>query len=635
MGEDERHVDQHTAPDTIDLRDYLRVLARQWRIVAGITIVVVTVALVSSFLQTPVYESSSEVAIEPVRSGSDAALEDLLLRDEIVETERRVITSRNVTDRVIAELGLDMSSAELLDRVSVRAIPNTRVVTISATSTDPQWAAAVANSFATSYLDYRRDRALDEVTAARSNLSERARELQEEIDAIEAELGPSGADAATLSPDDQSLVAQRDALAQQVAQIAIQLAALDPGGGAIRGGGEILVPAEPTNSPVSPRPLRTGVLALVLGLMLGVGAAFLRDHFDDAIRGEDDVKRATEGQPIVGRITSWDDEAADQKLITLVDPFAANSEEFQALAANVRFALLSRAGRHATVRDRDERPAGRSIAVTSSGQAEGKTTVAGNLAVAAAAAGRRVILVGADLRKPTMARRFGLPDGAGLTDALVNAAELTDGEKLAAHLVDVGIPRLRLLPAGSIPPNPTELLASSQMAWLHDSLAGMADLVVYDTPPILPVADTLELAHHADLTFIVVRAELCHRRDLSHAVERLHGVGAEVGGIVLNGLSSGRGGYGYGGYYGYGRQGTDEYRPRTVDEDRATGEQEAGASFSAVRVRQPSRGQSRSRPDSAPPPPGQPQPPDEAAGDAGTSGLEHDDDLDTWLFRNR
>ena len=603
-----------TAPDTIDLRDYLRVLARQWRLIAALTTIVLAFAVTTAMLQTPVYESSVEVAIEPVRSGSDAALEDLLLRDEIVETERRVITSVNVTSRVIEDLGLDMTSPQLLRQVSVRAIPNTRVVTISATDTDPAWAAAVANSFATSYLDYRRDRALDEVTAARTNLNQRSQEIQQEIDAIERELGPTTTTGG-LSPDDEALAAQRDALAQQIAQIAIQLASLDPGAEAIRGGGEILVPAEPATAPVSPRPLRTGVLALVLGLMLGVGAAFLRDHFDDVIRTEDDVKRAAEGMPIVGRLTAWDDPAADQKLITLVDPFAANSEEFGALAANVRFALLSRSGRHSTGDGR----AGRSVSITSSGPGEGKTTVAGNLAVAAASAGRRVILIGADLRKPTMARRFGLPDGAGLTDALVNAADLTDPDKLAAHLVDVGIPRLRVLPAGSIPPNPTELLASAQMSWLHDSLCEMADLVVYDSPPVLPVADTLELAHQADLTFLVARAELCHRRELQHAIERLQGVGADVGGVIVNGVTGGRTGYGYGyGSYGYGRPGTDEYRPRTSDGGPSPSSETFSARSGATATTPEPTADEKTRTNE----------PD--ADDA--SGI---DDLDNWLFKNR
>ncbi len=603
------------APDTIDLRDYLRVLQRQWRLISGITLGVVAVALVASFLQTPTYESTAELAIEPVRSGSDAALEDLLLRDEIVETERRVITSTNVTSRVIEDVGLDMTASELLRQVEVRAIPNTRVVTISATDTDPVWAAEVANSFAASYLDYRRDRALDEVTAARTNLTQRAEELQDEIDEIDRQLRPGGA-----ADDDQGLVAQRDALAQQLAQIAIQLASLDPGSEAIRGGGEILVPAEPATSPVSPRPLRTGVLALVLGLMLGVGAAFLRDHFDDVIRTEDDVKRAAEGHAIVGRLTTWDDPAADQKLITLVDPFAANSEEFQALAANVRFALLSRSGRHT---QQSDGPAGRSVAITSPGPAEGKTSVAGNLAVAAASAGRRVILVGADLRKPTLARRFGLPDGAGLTDALVNAADLSDQQKLAAYLIDVGIPRLRVLPAGSIPPNPTELLASAQMAWLHESLATMADLVVYDTPPTLPVADTLELSSYADLTFVVARAEICHRRELHHAVERLEAVGTEIGGVIVNGMATGRAGYGYG-YGGYGRTGTDEYRPRVPVRDRPAADDD----FSAVRVA-PAAGDAPD--DEGGDAPSADTPSTQDATDAAPAG----DDLDTWLFKNR
>ena len=119
-----------SAPDTIDLRDYVRVLARQWRLIAGITVTVLAVAVATSLLQTPIYESSVEIAIEPVRSGADAALEDLLLRDEIVETERRVITSTNVTSRVIEDVGLDMPSSQLLNQVSVRAIPNLSLIHI-------------------------------------------------------------------------------------------------------------------------------------------------------------------------------------------------------------------------------------------------------------------------------------------------------------------------------------------------------------------------------------------------------------------------------------------------------------------------------------------------------------------------
>lgn len=619
-----------TAPDTIDLRDYLRVLARQWRLIAGLTVVVVSVALAASLVQTPVYESTAEVAIEPVRSGSDAVLEDLLLRDEIVETERRIITSSAVAERVVADLGTNIEPRRVLEMVSVRAIPNTRVVTIAATSTDRDLAAAVANSFAASYLDYRRDRALDDITAARTNLDQRARELQAQIDDLDREIGP-GTSTGSLSPDDQALVSQREALAQQLAQVTVQLASLDPGTEAVRGGGEVLVPAVAEDAPVSPKPLRTGVLALVLGLMLGVGAAFLRDHFDDMIRDEDDVVRASGGETVVGRVTAWDDPAADQKLITLVDPFASTSEEFHALAANVRFALLSRSGRHA--RPDGSAPAGRSIAVTSAGQGEGKTSTAGNLAVAAAGSGRRVIVVDADLRKPTLARRFGLPDGVGLTDVLVNAADLADREKVADHLIDIGIPRLRVLPAGSIPPNPTELLASNQMAWLHDTLASMADLVIYDSPPVLPVADTLELAHHADLTFVVTRTEVCHRRELTHTLERLARVGAEVGGIVVNGLQLGRSryGYGYGGYGRYGREAADEYRPR----------READSWDPAAAAQAPSP-ESRGDVPSGPGPvrvTGTRRPASDTEGQGtGPAGQDESgtsDDFDTWLFPQR
>ena len=147
-----------------------------------------------------------------------------------------------------------------------------------------------------------------------------------------------------------------------------------------------------------------------------------------------------------------------------------------------------------------------------------------------------MILVDADMRQPTLSRRFGIPPGRGVSDLLVDADTVVgpDGmvaqDHLVEHLADVGLAHLRILPAGTVPPNPTELLASAQMRMLHERLRSVADLVIYDSPPLLPVADTLELSSYVDAVLLVVRTEACGRRELGDAIERLDAVGAPSAG---------------------------------------------------------------------------------------------------------
>jgi Mrp family chromosome partitioning ATPase len=153
---------------------------------------------------------------------------------------------------------------------------------------------------------------------------------------------------------------------------------------------------------------------------------------------------------------------------------------------------------------------------------------------------------------------------------LVDASQLSSPDRIASYLVDIGIPRLRVLPGGTVPPNPTELLASPQMTWLHACLIGMADLIIYDTPPVLPVADTLQLAGHVDTCIVVARTTKARRRELQAATERLDGIGANVAGFVINDVSHGKRssyGYGYGAKYGYR---PTEYRPRDEGETPAS-----------------------------------------------------------------
>jgi succinoglycan biosynthesis transport protein ExoP len=565
-------VDQ-TAPDPIDLQDYLRSLRQHWVAIAVVTLLVVLASQAVAFLQTPVYQAGVQLAIEPVRDGSETSFQELFLRGDVVETQKIVITSQPVSLRVIDALGLDLTPTALARKVSVAVVGSTRVVRITARDVNPTMAAKIADGYAAAYLDYVRDEVIEEITATRANLDARERALTSDIAAIDAKLAlvPFG----SVLPDDVALRSQRDSLALQAAQIGQSLAAVDPGRESMRGGGKVLTPADVPTAPDSPRPARSGALALVLGLTLGVGLALLRDHFDDAIRSDADVTRAGGGRPVLGRITHWNTQDADERLITLVDPHDAASEEFQALAANVRFSLLNRRTAAQTAAS-DFRK--QSLLVTSALPGEGKSSVAGNLAVAVASSGMRVILVSSDMRKPTIGLRFGIPRGLGLSDLLVDASQLSSPDRIADYLMEVGVPRLRVLPAGTLPPNPTELLASQQMGWLHSCLTDMADLVIYDTPPLLPVADTLQLAVQVDACIVVARTGQTRRRELQHATERLDGIGADIAGFVINDLSiAKRSSYGYGYGYNYG------YRPAEQppnDEDSTPGPLVAEASTS-------------------------------------------------------
>jgi polysaccharide biosynthesis transport protein len=506
--------------DVISLQDYLVVLKRQ-RLLILVTVVLVVVAAVGvSLAQTPVYESASEVVVEPVRRTQDVSLEELWYQASTVETERIVVTSRPVAVRAAEELGVD-DPADAVAGVRAEPVRDTRVMRIIAADVDPAVAADKANAFATSYLAHRRGEAVEGLVAARSDLDRRADALREEIAELEAA--------------DEVDEVQRDALLAQLASVVAQAAELGGTTGEVAGGGSVLAPAEPADTPVSPRPLRTGALALVLGLMLGVGLAFLRDHIDDVIRDESDFKRATGGRPILGRIPSWKDPEGGERLATILEPASIASESYRELSAGVRFLLLANRDGADTV--------GRSVLMSSAHAGDGKTSTAANLAVAAARVGLRTLLVDTDLRRPTVHKRFGLGQTTGLTDVLLS------GDDLRQHVIDVGVDNLRVLPAGTIPPNPHELLASPAMRALERDVVRRTDLVIYDSPAVLAVPDALELGRHVDVAVLVGRAGSTGRRQLSSAVERLEQVGTEVAGTVLNDIDTKQDGYYYSYYY--------------------------------------------------------------------------------------
>lgn len=509
-------------PDVPDLRDYLVVLRRRRWTVIGIAAVVVATALAVTVQQDPVYEAAVRLLVTPAGAPEDdSLLREIVLGQSQLDTQRELVRSVPVAERAVDRLELDRSPRELLEEVTVEVVRDTQILEIRVTALVPEEAATVAQAMAESYLDFRRDQAVERAVSAAASLQDRLASIRQRLDEIDAAAAGAG------PADRQALDRERDALLVQLGQGSAQLASLRSAESFTRGGGEIVEAAEPPTEPVSPRPVRNGTLALVLGLLLGVGVAFLRDHLDDAVRSDEELVGLT-GRPVLGQVPPWDTGPRGQGP-TVVPPLSPVAEAYRTLRTNLRFLAVAEPTR--------------SLLVTSAQPGEGKTTTAANLAVAAARVGDRVLLVGADLRRPALHRVFAVPADTGLSEVVAGEVPLADVVR------DVGIDNLRVVPAGGIPPNPSELLAASRMDAFMAKASELADLVVYDVPPLLGVADALELVPRVDGVLLVVDGGRASRHAVRGASERIGGVGGRLLGAVMNRLDPGAAASGYYGYY--------------------------------------------------------------------------------------
>lgn len=300
-------------------------------------------------------------------------------------------------------------------------------------------------------------------------------------------------------------------------------------------------------APSSPRPKINLALGLLIGLALGVGAAVLRETLDTTVKGKDDLQRITGATPL--GIIAHDPDVAKRPLVVQIEAQSPRAETFRQLRTNLRFVDV-------------DRPL-KTVLVTSASAEDGKSTTSCNLAITLAQAGVRTILVEADLRRPRVADYMGLEGAVGLTSVLTGLSTLDEA------LQPWGLNAMWVLASGPLPPNPSEILGSHQMGELLKTLEDRADVIVFDSPPLLPVTDAAVLARQVDGAVLIVRHGRTRREQVTRALEALQGVDARLLGTVLNWAPVVKGpdadNYGYGpGYYS-----TQPGRGKTIETEPA------------------------------------------------------------------
>ena len=520
-------------PVTPSIFDSVRVLWRRKLLIVLVLLVAVGATVGIDKHRTKQYQSTATLYFlaQGVSTGSGAST---ALSAQQLATDVELVQSTPVQIAVSKTLGVPAPP------VSVTLVGTTQIADLTVQSTDPKFAAKAANAYATAYIGQTRDQFVNSQLASEASVQNQINTVQNQIGDVQTQLAQTPSAAAVTQ---SALESQLTGLYQQQSALKSQLSQLQLTTAQSSSGGQLVTPAVPSTTPSSPKLARDIGIAVVAGLLVGIGFALLRDNLDDRVRGKGQLEELLPGIPVLGLIPVID-EWRDRKrpyLVAQTHPKSPPAEAYRGLRTSVQFMSL-------------ENPT-KVLQITSPSAGDGKTTTSANMAWIMAEAGQRVMLVGCDLRRPRIHEFFGLTNDIGFTSILLREAELND-----AILGVPGQPRLQVLPTGPVPPNPSELLSSAKTREVFKRLSDYADIVIVDSAPVLPVTDAAVLSAHADAILLVVSAGTDKRRDVARSVEVLHQINAPIVGTVLNRAPE-TDSYAYY-HYGYDQKSSDRAKPK-------------------------------------------------------------------------
>lgn len=501
----------------MELRQYFNVLRKWWWLIAAATVLAGVAAFLGTLTTPRQYQARTTLMVGQALSNPNPNATEFYTVQSLAQSYADLVRREPVLRGTLDELGLAWDWGTLQGMVSSRVVPGTQLIEIAILDTDPQRAKVLADEIVRQLIlqspagaDIQNDEDRQFIQAQLTDLMDNIKRSQEEIRQLDDVIAK-----ATSARQIQDARTRQDSLRAQVSNWQATYAGLSA---SLQQGStnflSVVEPAQASSNPVGTGAMTSVIIAAAIGLMLSGGAAFLLEYLDDTVKTPDDVRQLTE-LATLGGVPRIDGEAYDDKIITLHQPRSPIAEAYRMVRTNLQFSVV-------------DKPL-HTLMVTSPNPEEGKSISTANLAVVLAQAGKRVVLVDADLRRPVQHHVFELNNQTGLTTILLDA-----NISLSDVMQDTAVENLKVITSGPIPPNPSELLGSKRMGYLIDALKQQAELVIFDSPPVMAVSDASVLASRLDGALLVVDAGHTRRAKLRRSKENLDAVGASILGVVIN-----------------------------------------------------------------------------------------------------
>lgn len=507
----------------MEIGELFEPLRRWWWLLLACTIVAAVSSLFVVSQQPPIYISRTTLMIGRLLEDPNPNSSQFYLAQQLASTYADIANREPIREATKQALGINR-----LPAYQARALPNSQLIEIAVTDTNPQRAFAIASELANQLIargptsDGETDQVRREFIETQLDiLQTQIKNTQDEIEELTAQLS-------TLNS------------ARQIADTESQIATLTSGLTALRSNYagllvntqqgafnilNIIEPANLPNTPVGPNRMTTVLLSASVGFALAAGAAYLLEYLDKSVKSVEEIARLVPS-PRIGVISEMGKDVNTWSVVAN-QPRSRTADEFRILRTNLEFM-----GFDSPIR---------SVFVTSSNSGEGKSTIAVNLAFILAQTGKKVILIDADFRKPNIHKILGISNRVGLSDAFREKVDVMD---CIVQLEEHG---LEIISSGPLPPNPTDLLSSSKMNKILEELQSNFDLLIIDGPPLL-VADAAVLSSKVSGVLLVVQPGYTQKAALKTIQEQLKTSRARVLGVVVNRTSQNVGYY-YGGYY--------------------------------------------------------------------------------------